>query len=76
MSKRSNEWFWFKVRLREPWRFFGANGPWGWLADRVPRRLAYFCAIRVGAHATVGKYGDTVVPELHFMDALKRWDES
>lgn len=44
------------------------------IAWRLPRRLAYWCAIRVGAHATQGKYGDQVVPDLKFMDALQRWD--
>ena len=44
-----------------------------WLAWRLPRRLAYWAAIRVGAHATQGQYSDQVVPELGFMDALKRW---
>lgn len=38
-----------------------------------PRRLVMWCAIRVGAHATTGKYAEQVVPELRFMDALDRW---
>ena len=45
-----------------------------WLAWRMPRSLAYWCAIRVGAHATQGQYGNQVVPDLKFMDALQRWD--
>lgn len=40
----------------------------------LPRRLAYWCAIRVGAHATMGSFGDQCVPELTLMDALKRWE--
>ena len=44
------------------------------IAWKLPRRLAYWCAIRVIAHATTGKYGNTVVPELRAMDALKRWE--
>lgn len=47
-----------------------------WLAHRLPRRLVMWCAIRVGAHATTGKFGSTVVHEMTFMDAIKRWDES
>jgi len=39
----------------------------------LPRRLIYWCAIRFGAHATTGKYSNTVVPELTFTDALNRW---
>lgn len=40
----------------------------------LPRRVAMWCAIRIGAHATTGKYGGQIVPELGFMDAVKRWD--
>lgn len=46
-----------------------------WIAKHlVPRRLAYWCAIRVGAFATQGPYSSQIVPELTFMDALKRFD--
>ena len=51
-----------------------------WLAKRIqglahilPARLVYFCAIRVGAEATTGVYGTTVVPELTLMDAIGRF---
>ena len=40
----------------------------------LPRRVAYWCAVRLGAHATTGDYGHEIVPELRFMDALERWD--
>lgn len=43
------------------------------IAWRLPRRLVYWCAIRLGAHATQGEYGHQIVPELKFMDALERW---
>jgi len=43
------------------------------IAWRLPRSLVYWCAMRVGAHATQGKYDTQIVPELKFMDALKRW---
>lgn len=46
---------------------------WMWLAWRLPRVLVKWAAVRLGAHATTGDYSDTVVPELTFMDALKRW---
>ena len=49
---------------------------WLWLAWRLPRKLVYWCAVRVGAHATQGDYSDTVVPELLVMEALERWDKS
>lgn len=45
-----------------------------WLAWRLPRSIAYWAAIRVGCNATQGDYSNQVVPELYFMDALKRWD--
>jgi hypothetical protein len=44
------------------------------LAWLVPRRLAYWCAIRVGAHATTGKWAAEETPALLFCDALQRWD--
>lgn len=47
---------------------------WMWIAFHLPRPLAYWCAIRVGAHATQGRYGNQIVPELLFMDALQRWE--
>lgn len=46
---------------------------WTWLAWKMPRRLVYWCSIRLGAHATTGEFGNTVVPELTFVDALERW---
>jgi hypothetical protein len=45
------------------------------LAWILPKRLVYWCAIRVMAHATTGKHSNQVVPDLLVMDALKRWEE-
>lgn len=45
------------------------------LAWVLPRRLVYWCAMRVGAYATQGKYGTQEVPALLFMDAMKRWED-
>lgn len=47
---------------------------WQWLAWHMPRPLAYWATIRVGAHATTGQYSNQIVPELPFVDALKRWE--
>jgi hypothetical protein len=47
---------------------------WRGLAGALPRRLAYFATIRVGVHATTGEYGHQIVPDLTFLDALKRWE--
>jgi hypothetical protein len=43
------------------------------IAYLLPRRLVYFCGIRIVAHATTGEYGNTIVPELSAMDAIGRW---
>lgn len=57
---------WRLIRARE--RF------WSKLAWAVPRQLAYWCTIRVGVNATQGEHSNQVVPDLAFMDALKRWE--
>ena len=44
------------------------------IAWMLPRRLVYWCAIRLMAAATAGRYSDQIVPELYAMDALQRWD--
>ena len=41
---------------------------------KLPKSIVYFCAIRLVAYATTGKYSRTIVPELSAMDAIKRWD--
>jgi hypothetical protein len=45
-----------------------------WIANHLPKRVVYFCAIRVAAHATTGKYSDQPVPMLNVMDAIQRWE--
>lgn len=47
-----------------------------WLAWRLPRVLVMWCAIRLMAHATQGKWGSQEVGTVSIMDALQRWDES
>ncbi len=44
-----------------------------WVARRLPENLVYWCAVRLGARATLPPYGDQVVPELTLVDALERW---
>ena len=44
------------------------------IAWRLPRRLIMWCAMRLGANATQGKYETQIVPELTFMDAVGRWE--
>jgi len=45
-----------------------------WIAWHLPRKVAYWAAIRVGAHATTGPWSNQLVPELHFTEALERWE--
>ena len=45
-----------------------------WIAGRMPRWLVYHCAIRLIAHATTGKHGSQLVPELTALEALERWE--
>jgi len=40
----------------------------------LPKSIVYFCAIRLIAHATTGKYSYQNVPKLSAITALKRWD--
>lgn len=46
-----------------------------WFVYKLPKSWAYWSTIRVGAHATTGAYSNQVVPDLLFMDALKRWND-
>jgi hypothetical protein len=44
-----------------------------WIAWHLPKSLVMWCAVRVGANATQGEYATQAIPELTFVDALKRW---
>ena len=46
-----------------------------WIAWHLPKPLVMWCYVRVGAHATTGRYSSTLVPELSMMDALGRWEK-
>ncbi len=47
-----------------------------WIAWKMPRWLVKWCAVRLMAHATAGRWGHQIVPELAAMDALQRWNSS
>uniref|UniRef100_A0A6H1ZBT0 Uncharacterized protein n=1 Tax=viral metagenome TaxID=1070528 RepID=A0A6H1ZBT0_9ZZZZ len=51
------------------------NAAYRQIAGWLPKRLVYFCALRLMIHATSGKYGNTEVPALTGMDALARWTQ-
>ena len=44
------------------------------IAWKLPKSIVYWCSIRLGVNATQGNYSNQVVPDLLFMDALKRWE--
>ncbi len=71
MINRLKLWFW-QLRERVYWRRFKEE-VWFKLAWAVPHRLVYFVMIRVWAHATTGKYGDTEAPGILMATVLKRW---
>ena len=47
---------------------------WLWLARKLPRKLVYWCVIRLLAYATSGSFSNQIVPELTIIEALNRWD--
>lgn len=51
----------------------GAERFWMSIAWALPRKLAYWCALRVWAHGTQGKWSNQIVPELTCAEAIKRW---
>ena len=48
---------------------------WMWIAWKLPRQLVMWCAVRLIAQATTGRYGHLLVPDLTALDALKRWQD-
>lgn len=45
------------------------------IAYALPRKVIYYCAIRLIAHGTTGVYAKTNVTQLTAMGALRRWEE-
>jgi hypothetical protein len=46
---------------------------WIWMAWRMPKELVRWCGVRIGANATTGEHSRQDVPELSFLDAMRRW---
>lgn len=44
-----------------------------WLAHHLPKQLKMRVYFDILAHATTGKYGKTIVPEITAMDAIDRY---
>jgi hypothetical protein len=54
------------------------DGLWQWLAWRLPRRLVYWCAVRVGTYEPAGMTAEEWatwddVPNRRFVDGLGLW---
>lgn len=46
------------------------------VAACLPRRVVYHATIRLGAAASTGPFSDTVVTDLLFIEAVRRWDQT
>ena len=64
-----DSWFWFK---HDMYRLFTETIPMH-IAFKLPRKVIYWCYIKVCSEATTGQYGTTYVSELTIMEALKRF---
>lgn len=67
---------WWVVRfemmmLARRWREWAVMA----IAWHMPGWLVYWCAIRLMAHGTTGRYGTTDPSTLSVIDALKRWGD-
>lgn len=60
---------WWQYRVHKFWHY----GLPSWVANKLPKKVVYWAAIRVGVNATQGFYRNQVVPELLFMEAIERW---
>jgi len=50
---------------------------WYWFVKWfVPKKVIYFSFMTVMCHATTGKYGNTIVPELTGMEAIERYGDT
>lgn len=45
------------------------------VAWHLPRFIVYWCAIRLFAHGTAGRWGNTDPGKMDCMEALKRWEQ-
>lgn len=46
---------------------------YAWLAYRLPKRLAYWCYVRVHSYATVTEFTDRTPEEVNCFEAMKAW---
>ncbi len=45
-----------------------------WLAYKLPKRLVYFCGIRLMVHGTGRTYSTTTVSSVRAITLLRRWE--
>jgi len=46
-----------------------------WLAYRLPKKLVYFCVIRLWADVSTKEYANKIVGEITIDEALQSWDK-
>jgi len=47
---------------------------WMWFAWHMPKELVKWCAVRLMAHATTGKYSNVLTTQTTIIEALQRWE--
>lgn len=52
------------------------NNFYQWLVNRLPRKLCYYCAIRLGSHASINIYPKREYPNLTFFEVMHAWDKT
>lgn len=51
------------------------NQFYDWLAWKLPRRLVFYSAIRMGTQASTGTYKYKPYPEITFFEVIKDWNK-
>ena len=46
-----------------------------WIAWKLPKRIAFWCFMRLCAHATQGKYGNDTPTNMTWETIIKRWKD-
>ena len=66
----SNSWFTDPVT-----EYVVVNNIYQWIADKLPKKLVYFCYIRFMAYATTHGEGERMTPdEMGFSKAVEIWE--
>lgn len=46
-----------------------------WIANLLPRRVAYWAANRLACNATTGQYRSQMLADLTLIEAMRRWEK-